>query len=175
MPNPNKKKVKVSRKQFAEVLYCWLSGFLTEEAVKKTAKDIGFKIRNNKDFTKIFEELFVLDMWLIVHTAEGIFVDEDKRNECLDMFHHLIYNCHIESTERSYNDWMMSIAPRYAEYGKARETEHPSTPLWVVANVFNKRLFGEIKNDLRFQTMVIIYQGLFVKHLGEAIKQYNIE
>ena len=127
----NNKKVKVSKEQFAEGLFQWLSGFLTEKAVKKTAKDIGFKIRNNKDFTKIFEELFILDMWLIVHTAEGIFVDEDKRNECLDMFHHLIYNCHIESTERSYNDWMMSIAPRYAEYGKARETEHPSTPLWV--------------------------------------------
>ena len=163
------KKVKASKNEFAEVLYYWLSGFLTEKAVKKTAKDIGFKIRNSKDFSKIFEELFVLDMWLIVYASEGIFVDEDKRNVSLDIFHHLIYNRHIENTERSYNDWMMSIAPRYVEYGKAMETEHPSTPLWVVANVFNKRLFGEIQKDLGFQTKVIVYIGLFVKHLGEAI------
>lgn len=40
-------KVKVSRKQFAEALYYfWQSESLTEEAVKKIAKDLGFKIRN---------------------------------------------------------------------------------------------------------------------------------
>ncbi|MBL7124890.1 MAG: hypothetical protein ISS51_02195 [Dehalococcoidales bacterium] len=168
-------KVKVSRKQFAGLLDYWLWGFLSEKAVKKTAKDLGFKIRTNEDFSKIFEELFVLDMWLVVYTCEGIFEDEDKRNECLDIFHHLEYGRYLGKEEKSFSDWMMSIAPRYAEYGKAMETEHPSTPLWVVANVFNKRLFGETKNDLAFQTKVIVYKGLFVKHLGEAIKQYDID
>ena len=175
MPNSNNKKVKVSRKQFAGLLDYWLWGFLSEKAVKKTANDLGFKIRTNEDFTKIFEELFVLDMWVVVYTCEGIFEDEDKRNDVLDIFHHLEYGRYLGKEERSFSDWMMSIAPRYAEYGKAMETEHPSTPLWVVANVFNKRLFGEIKNDLAFQTNVIVYKGLFVKHLGEAIKQYDIE
>ena len=52
-------KVKVSRKQFAGLLDYWLWGFLSEKAVKKTAKDLGFKIRTNEDFSKIFEELFV--------------------------------------------------------------------------------------------------------------------
>jgi len=168
-------KVKASRKQFAGLLDYWLWGFLSEKAVKKTAKDFGFKIRTNEDFIKIFEELFILDMWLIVYTCEGVFEDEDKRNDVLDIFHHLEYGRYLGKEEKSFSDWMMSIAPRYAEYGKARETEHPSTPLWVVANVFNERLFGEIKNDLIFQTKVIIHQGLFVKYLGEAIKQYDIE
>jgi hypothetical protein len=175
MPNSNNKKVKVSRRQFAELLYYWLSGFLTEKAVEKTAKDIGFKVRNNKDLNKIFEELFILDMWRVVYTCERMFEDENKRNECLDIFHHLAYDRHIKKEEKSYIDWMISMAARYAEYGKAMETEHPSTPLWVVADVFNKRLFGEIQEDLHFQEMVIVYIGLFVKHLGEAIKQYNIE
>jgi len=175
MPNSSNKKVAVSKKQFADLLYHWLSGFLTEKAVRKTAKDFGFKIRNNEDFTKMFKELFILDMWLVGYTCEGIFVDEDKRNECLDIFHHLEYGRYLEKKEKSFSDWMMSIAARYAEYGKAMETEHPSTPLWVVANVFNKRLFGEIQKHLGFQTKVILYKGLFVKHLGEAIEQYDIE
>ena len=42
-------KVKASRQEFTEVLYYWLAGFLTKEAVKKTAKDSGFKIRNDED------------------------------------------------------------------------------------------------------------------------------
>ena len=176
MPNSNSKKVKVSRKQFAGLLDYWLWGFLSEKAVKKTAKDFGFKIRNNEGFTKIFEELFILDMWLIVYTCERIiFEDEDKRNECLDIFHRLEYGRYLGKEEKSFSDWMMSIAPRYAEYGKAMETEHPQTPLWVVADVFNKRLFGEIQKDLRSQTKIILYKGLFVKHLGEAIKQYDVE
>jgi len=171
----NNEKVKVSKKQFAEVLYYWLSGYLTKNAIKKSAKELGFKIRNNKDFSKIFEELFVLDMWLIVYTCEGVFEDEDKRNECLDIFHHLVYDRHIENKENSFNDWMMSISPRYVKYSKAMETKHPSTPLWVVANVINKRLFGEIKKDLSFQMKMVAHIGLFVEHLGKAIKQYDIE
>lgn len=58
---------------------------------------------------------------------------------------------------------------------KAMETEHPSTPLWVVANLINRNLFGEIKKDLKFQSLVIAYIGLSLKHLGEAIKQYDID
>jgi len=70
---------------------------------------------------------------------------------------------------------MMLIAPRYVEYGKAMETQHQQGPLWVAANIFNQRLFGEIKKDLSFQMKTVVHMGLFVKHLGEAIKQYDIE
>ena len=175
MPDSTNKKVKVSRLQFAGLLDYWLWGFLSEKAVKKTAKDFGFKIRNKKDFNKIFEELFLLSMWLTVYTCEVFLKDKDKRNECLDIFHHLEYGRYLGKEEKSFSDYMMSIYPSYVEYSKARETEHPSTPLWVVANVFNKRLFGEIKEDLAFQTTVVIYQGLFAKHLGEAITNYDID
>ncbi len=171
----NNEKVKVSKNQFAEVLYYWLSGYLTKKAIKKSAKELCFKIRNNKDFSKIFEELFVLNMWLIVYTCEGVFEDEDKRNKFLDIFHHLVHDRHIENKENSFNDWMMSISPRYVEYSKAMEKEHPSTPLWVVANIINKRLFGKIKKDLIFQMKMVSHIGLFVKHLGKAITQYEIE
>ena len=61
------------------------------------------------------------------------------------------------------------------EYGKAMGTEHPSTPLWVVANVFNKRLFGEVQKDLGSQLKLITRIGLSMKYLAEAIKQYDIE
>ena len=171
--------VKISKDQFAEGLFYWLTMFLTEKTIKKTAKDIGFRLRNNRDFKKISEELLILNMWLIVHTSELVFADEDKRNDLLDMFHHLVYderNIFFNiSIRKSYKDWMQSIIDRYVEYGEAMETEHPQTPFWVVADVFNKRLFGETQKDLQYQSKVMVYIGLFVKHLGEAIKRYDIE
>ena len=169
-------KVKVSRKQFAQLLYyVWLAPGLTEEAVKETVKDLGVKIRNDKHLIKIFQELSILNMWVIVHTCAGIFEDEDKRNECLDIFHQLVYHCYIQNEEISFANWMMLMAPIYVAYDKAMETEHPSTPLWVAANVFNKRLFGEVQEDLGSQLKLITQIGLSMKYLAEAIKQYDIE
>jgi len=166
-------KVKVSRRQFAEVLYYWLSKHVTE--VKETAKDLGVKIRNDQHLIKIFRELCILHMWLIVHSCEEILKDEDKRNECLDIFHQLVYDHYIQKGEISFTNWMVQFAPIYAEYNKAMETEHPSTPLWVVATVFNKRLFGEVWEDLGFQVKLITRIGLSRIYLAKAIKQYDIE
>ena len=169
------KKVKVTKKQLAEALYYWFSGYLTEKEVKKTAKELGFRIWKKEDFKKIFRELFVFNMWLIIHTCENVFDVEDKRNECLDIFHNLVYNRNIDNNEISFINWKISIVSRYIEYSKAMKTEHPSTPLWVVAEILNRNLFGEVKKDLFFQMEVIAHIGLFVKHLGEGILQYDIE
>jgi len=69
-PITDSRKAKVSKNQFAEVLYYWLSLHLNKKAVKKRAKEIHFKIKNNRDFNKIFAELLVFDMWLIIYTCD---------------------------------------------------------------------------------------------------------
>ena len=105
------KKIKISREQFAEVLYYWFSGFLTEKEVRKTAKEVGFRIWKREDYKKIYKELFIFNMWLIIHTCENVFDDEDKRNECLDVFHNLVYNRTISNNnEISFIDWKISIS-----------------------------------------------------------------
>jgi hypothetical protein len=169
------KTVKVSREEFAEVLYHWLSLQLTKKQIEKTAKDLDFQIKSNEDFNRIFKELFTINMWTIVRSCERVFEDIDKRNECLDRFHRLVYERHTEGTQDNFGDWMISKAAKYVKYTEAMKTEHPSTPLWVVANLINRSLFGEIKKDVKFQSLIIAYIGLSAKHLGEAIKQYDIE
>lgn len=171
------KKLRITNRQFAEVLFHWLFMFLTKKEIKKYAKSFGFRIRiwNRKDYRKISEELLILNMWMIVYTCEEVFEGEDKRNECLDIFHNLIYYRKIANNENSFRDWMISISSKYIEYSKAMETKHPSTPLWLVAKVFNQNLFGKFKEDLRFQTQVCIYIGLFNKHLGKTILKYEID
>jgi len=165
------KKITVSEDQFAEVLYRWLSKFITEESIKRIAEDLGLRIRNKRDFSKIFKELFILYIWLTVYSCE-----EGPRgcNACLSIFHRLVYERHIEQTGEDRVDWLRSIGTKYTEYSKAMRTDHPSGPLWVVASLVNKKLFGEIKKDVWIQMRIITSIELFVKHLGKAIKQYEI-
>ena len=170
------RKIKVSREQFAEVLYYWFSGYLTEKYVKKTAKELGFRIWKRKDFKKIYKELFIFNMWLTIHTCEKVFDDEDKRNECLDVFHNLVYNRTISNNnEISFIDWKISISSKYIEYRKAMKMEHPSGPLWVVAETLTRYLFGEVKKDLSFQLKAMAHAGLFVEHLGKGLLQYDVD
>jgi len=168
-------KVKVSKGEFAEVLYHWLSKRLTKKAIEESAKELHFDIRSNKNFHKIFKELLVLNMWLIVRTCERIFEDEDEQNECLDIFHHLAYERYIKGTKEDSGKWMKSMGTKYIEYNRAMNTDHPSTPLWVLAKLINKNLFGEVKEDIWVQTEIGAYVGIPAKHLEELIKRYDIE
>jgi len=74
----NNQRLKVSKSQFAEVLYHWLSISLTEKEIREKAEDFGFKIRSDNDFNKIFKELLALNMWIIVYTCERVIEDEDS-------------------------------------------------------------------------------------------------
>lgn len=170
------KKLRITSRQFAEVLFHWLFMFLTEKEIKKYAKSFGFRIGiwNRKNFKKIYGELFILNMWLIVHTCERLFEDEEERNEYLDIFHNIIYYRKIVNNGISFINWKLSISSRYIEYSRAMETEHPSTPLWSVAKVFNRNLFGKLKKDLSSQMKVCLYVELFIKHLEKTILKYMI-
>lgn len=171
----NNKKVKVSKHQFSEILYFWLSNRLSNQAIEETAKDLDFVINNNEDFNKLFDELFTLNMWLIVRACERVFDDDEKRNDCLDTFHHLVYERYHKGTEENFDDWIALMAKRYIDYVKAMDTEHPAGPAWVLAKVINKNLFREVKKDIWVQTMIGAYIGIYAKNLEELIRKYDIE
>jgi len=164
----------VSTEQYAGLLYHWLSGVLTKATIRKRAKDFNFKIGNNKDFSKVYEELSILHLWIIVYSCETMLEDEDKRNEILDTFHHLVYDKNTNK-DMTFHDWMLSMMPQYSDYDEAMATEHPSTSLWVVADIFHKRLFGELTKDLAIQANAITHIGLSIIYLKRALAQYSIE
>ena len=138
----NAPKIKVSRKEFAEVLFYWLAKQVNTKIIKQTAKlfDLknksdkdfdeteelfGLNLKSKKEFSKLFEELFAVNMWSIVRTCERVFEDIDKRNEYLDMFHHLVYQRLIEGSGENFRQWMLSTTAKYIDYNKITETEHP--------------------------------------------------
>ena len=166
-----RRKVKVYTVDFAQGLDWWLSRGLGKRRVKRAAKDFSFKIKSDEDFQRIFGELLALNTWLIVRACERLIKDVDKRNECLDIFHRLVYVRYAKGTEQNFGEWMKFMGGKYIEYMKAVETEHPSGPLWVLAKVVNKNLFGEVKENAFVQAAIGGYLGINMKYTEEAIKE----
>ena len=167
-------KIPITKKQFAEVLYHWLSRALTKKEIKRNAVALDFKLIKDDDFRKIFEEYLVFDMWSIVYTCERLLENEEIRNECLDIFHNMVYNGHINSNEFTFKNWMISISSRYIEYNKAMKIKHPPNPLWAVVKEFNRNLFGRVRKDFFVQMDIIGCFKLFVSHIEKAILEYDI-
>jgi len=90
MPLFGKRKIKATREEFAMALSYWLSKALSREQLNDTAEMFGIDISKEDNFSRVFNELLALNMWLVIHTCERIFDDVNKRNECLDIFHKLV-------------------------------------------------------------------------------------
>ena len=184
-------KIRVSREEFAEALFHWLCLHVGKEGIENSTEAFDLKVKdyegfstilrkvigNKKDFDKvrIFDELFALNMWIIVRACERIFEDIDKRNECLDIFHRIVYEKLIEGTEENLGEWMNLMGAKYIEYIKAMETEHSAGPAWVLATVINKNLFGKVHPSAIIQVHIGAYVAETIKALTGAIKKYEIE
>jgi len=169
------KKIKVSKKQFAEALYVWLSKNWNIEVIKGITKE--FEVKNIKDFIKISKELFFLNMWSVICACEAELGDKDKRNECLDIFCNLVYKSHPEKKEKSFSNWMEEIKKKCIEYDKALEIKHPNSQSWKpgmeITKLISRNLFGK--------PVMIGYFSIYgrivfaTKHLRELIKKFDIE
>jgi hypothetical protein len=171
-------KKKVTKKQFAEILFYWVSSDLTEKNIKRKAKELGFRIRpwrSIKDFNKLFFELLILDMWLIEYTCENFYSNDEEKFECEELFNQLIYDRYVDKERYSYKEWTILVTSLLIGYDEAIKTDHPSTPLWIVTNVINRRLFGEINKSLSFQMTMIAHIELFIEYLGGALINYEVE
>jgi len=115
-----------------------------------------------KLYEKFYSELFALNMYLIVFVCESIIKDENKRENILDIFHNIVY-------------WMKFMKLIYNEYNKAMEQESLLTPILLVANEFEKNLFGKITSDhyVRFEAGMRI--GGIAKQLSKTLQEYDIE
>ena len=174
-------KIKISKRDFAHTLYYWLSEHLTEKEVKEMANEIGFNIKgflrikiNKKLYAKFYGELFILNMFLIVFTCEGVIKDTSKKNDILDIFHSTVYERNIKVTGISYSNWIKVMKLIYDEYTKAMETESLLTPLLLIANEFGKNIFGEIKLDPFVKFEIGMRIGGIVKHLSKSLQEYDI-
>lgn len=169
--------VSISREEFAEALYYWVTKDLSENTIKDTASSLDFEIESDEDYDTIFQELLTLKMYLVVAALESAFEDEERRDDCLDRLHLLIFDRHYGAVGVSLDDWMMSMETRYREYREAIESEpeHPTDTFWVISKTVNDRLFGEIEEYPVTQLSIGQYIALNLKHLSHLIHEHDIE
>lgn len=169
----------LSSKQLSVIIFYWLSIDFNEKEIKKKSKLFGYKIKNNKDLDKFFFELLMLNMWIIENICEGLFTDTEKNYDVLERFHQYVYDSCVDKKIYSYKDWVILTTSLFIDYDEAMRTEHPSSSLWVVANVFNERLFGEINKDLGIQLKMMSHIGLYMESLGKFLidikEKYGLE
>lgn len=169
--------VRVSREDFAEVLYYWVTKDLREEKIRETASFLHLEIKSDETYDTILRELLILNTYLAVTVAGRVFEDEEKGNGCLDLLHRLVFDRHYGETGVTFGDWKTWMSTRYLEYQQASESDpkHPPGPLWGISKTVNKRLFGEIKLDPFIQASISQYIALNLKHLTGLIREYDIE
>jgi hypothetical protein len=178
-------KVKASREEFAEVLLYWLANQVNTKSIQQLAKIIdvegkpeelfGINIKNKENLNKLAEELFALNMWMIVYSCERIFEDMAKRNNCLDIFHLNVYQRILEGAEGDFGQWKLSLTAKYIDYNEAMETESQPGSLWHLATVVNKNLFGKINLSAVVQFEISAYASSNIKALMEMINKYDVE
>ncbi len=175
--------VKISMEDFVDTLYLWLSEHLTEKEVKAMADEVGFNTKglfrikvSKKLYSKLYIELFTLNMYLIVSSCEAVIEDEDKKKNVLDMFHNTLYEKNIKVSGISYNKWLNLMELIYDEYGKATEEASLLSPLLLLANRFCKNLFGDkmkLDSSLKFEISMRI--GGMAKQLSKTLHEYDID
>lgn len=169
-------KIKVTREEFAQVLFVWLMRCLSEDQIKEIfSKGFDLKLKSDEDFDRLRQELFYLNMWLIVFTCEGLLKDIDRRNECLDIFHRIVYENLVEQKEQDFDQWLLSMGKRYMDYTETMDTEHELGPLWELTSLVNRNIYGELNLDAFVQFQLSAYVKSTMEALEGLIKRYNIK
>ena len=173
-------KKKISKEEFAEILYKWLLLRLTKRKIKKFAKEIDFKIKNNADYDKLYNELFILNQWLIFYSCKRTFENTGKDiNNILDTFKKFVINKYFldkGGTPVKLETWLREINTKSYKYTEAmfkKDAMSMSLCLWVT---FSENLFGQIEPDIKLQLELFIYITSFIETFTETTeKNYEIE
>lgn len=174
------RRVKITKTEFASVLdFCLSKGFELEspgesiaKSIAKTAEDIEFEIRNEDDAKRLFQELLILRMWVIIRSCTKVFRDADKRNACLDIFHRNVYEAYYkDTTEEGFTQWIKSFGLKYLEYEKAAEKVDKPGPMWWLAKTVSQNIFGEVRKDPFILMSIGDRIGTFMEYVDKVLKQ----
>ncbi|MFC1990012.1 hypothetical protein ACFLVW_05590 [Chloroflexota bacterium] len=174
-----RRKVKITKEEFVELLTYWLSMPMSKGSIAIFAQNIGFNIGSKKNIDRLTEKLFMLYMWVIVRACDRLIDDAGTRNSCLDIFHRTIYSYRSDATDEGFRQWMLVIGSKYLNYDKAMEKTEEPGPLWWLARLVNKNIFGKVKEDPFVQTYIGANISSFTEYvesyLSEALKKSDIE
>lgn len=183
-PSGQREKNHISRGEFSLMLrHCLTMGFgeePLEEAIAGFAAGIGYQTRDSADIMRLYYELMVLYMWLIVRSCSKAIPDVARRNDCLDLFHRAVYEGHVEQVaEEEYARWFQGVGEKYLEYQAAIDSPDEPDPARSLSGVVSRNIFGKPSNDPAVQTrignMAFTFMGYVDDTLTELLEGNDIE
>ena len=175
-PSDQQGKNSISKDEFSLMLrHCLSMGFgeqPLDEAILGFAADIGYQTKDADDIMRLYYELLVLYMWLIVRACSKSIEDVAKRNACLDLFHRAVYEGHVKTeSEGEYAGWYRGVGFKYLEYQTAVESPNEAGPAWSLSRVVSRNIFGEPNEDPSVQTRIGNMAFTFIGYVDDMLKE----
>jgi len=185
------KKVKLSKEEFVEALLHWVAMHISREGIKQDAKVFDLtseapldsreakelfelNLSNPEEFTRLFEELLPLNLWIVVLACHATLKDVDQRNDCLDIFHRRFFDQFLKETVEGFEQWMGFLDVKYDEYREAMKTG-TGKDLMTLGHLIQRNLHSEGYPSAILNFHIVLYVGEGIKALGKALDQYEIE
>ena len=182
-----KRRIKVSKEEFAKVLLVWLIRCLSEEEIQQIAQDynlaededalklFGLDIENSESLEGLLQELFAFNMWSIVVSCETQIENKNVRNECLDIFHILVFKEYLGIQEQDCSQWGLAMGEVYQEYNEALQKGGQLGPVYGLATLLNMKLYGKLNLDAFVQAKIGHYISSSIEAVQGLIKNYDIK
>ena len=155
-----------TREDLAEILYLWLANLMAGAEIEKLASDLDLDMTTPNTFHRLFSGLFDLNMFITVLGCERAFIDVDKRNQTLDIFHHMVYDRRIrQGDDDRFDEWMTLMDKKYDEYSNTLQNVHDASPLQVLSQTVTDKLFEQSGGD----TKILATIGAYISYTGDAL------
>ena len=181
------KKVRLSKEEFAESLIHWIAIQIGMKGIKQDAKVLdltseaaldsreakelfGVNLSNREEFSRLFEELLPLNLWIVVLACHATLRDADQRNDCLDIFHRQFFDHIAKEAVGDFEQWIEFLEFKYDEYSEAMK-KGPYALAYLIQN--NLRGQGFPRAVAQFQISLYVEKAL--KTLTEVLDRCEIE
>lgn len=166
------KKIKVNTEQMGEVLYCTAisrtKAFLEDDSV---LEGVGLE---NEDRNYLFQELVIVNMFVLITVFERSEVSDRQRNEILDKMHALLFGDPFEVSNKEVKAFLAYASQRYSEYNDATQSNREANWLRLLAKRVTNNLRREVVCDeIAVMNMAIELTSSF-KFTPGLLKEYEI-
>lgn len=187
MPLFGKRKVKVTKEEFAKVLFVWVIRSLSEDRIKQEAelqrleenekelKLFGIDLNDDVSVEKLLQELLVFNMWSVIVTCETLFKNDILCFECLDKLHSYVFSKFLQGKDKDFKKWKLAMAQQYQEYNDSFGKKGELGPVYNLVSLFNIKVYGKLNLDAIVQLQIGNYIFSSMKAVESLIKSYSVK
>ena len=167
--------LQLSLNELANLLYCWVSRCVDGPQIGSFSEQLSYDIDDAEDYYSMHQLLLVLNMWLVVTGCQSRLQGWDGLYDCMQMFHHLMYEKGVRGDECDYVGWLRCVSCDYNDYDRAMMAKGTPARLLGVAKIVGSSMWGDIKKNPRAIFAIGSYITDHYQHLTEFISNCEVQ